>query len=182
MQHYLQTPRLILRDWSTSDNEPFAQMNADPVVMEHYPYLMSREQSDAFVERIKTHLQERGYGLYAVEEKASGDFLGYVGMQYVNFAESFTPCNEIGWRLRKECWNQGYATEAAIACLKHAFDDLGFEEVHSFTSFFNLPSQRVMQKIGMSPIGSFEHPKVSEDSHLRMHALYRILKQDFAPA
>ena len=179
MKIHLETSRLILRDWKESDLAPFARLNADPVVMEHFPAPLNEEQSAAFVSRIRKHLSERGYGLYAVEEKESAEFLGYVGMQDVTFEESFTPCIEVGWRLRKESWRRGYATEAAKACLKQGFSQLNLPAIHSFTAFYNLPSQRVMQKIDLRPLGSFDHPKVPEGHHLRPHVLYGITKEEF---
>ncbi|GAA4596842.1 GNAT family N-acetyltransferase [Planotetraspora phitsanulokensis] len=170
----LETERLTLRRWREGDLEPFAALNADPVVMEHFPSALSREQSDAMVRRIEAGFEDRGFGLWAVE--ADGTFLGFTGLSVPRFTAAFTPCVEIGWRLARHAWGYGYATEAAMAVLEDAFGRLGLAEVVSFTAVGNVRSQAVMRRIGMShdPAGDFDHPALAEDSPLRRHVLYRI--------
>ena len=165
----IRTERLVLRQWREDDREPFAALNADPVVMEHFPSTMTREQSDSFVDFNVATIDERGWGLWAVE--ADGAFIGFVGLNEPNFR----PGVEIGWRLARAAWGHGYATEAAQAVLAFAKDELGLDEVISFTSTTNLRSQRVMQRIGMThdPADDFDHPRV-EDPRLRRHVLYRL--------
>ena len=124
---HIDTDRLILRDWTDADAEPFAALNADPRVMEFFPKALSRAESDAFLARIRAGIAERGYGLYATEEKWSGKFIGYVGLAPVPFDAPFTPAIEIGWRLARTAWGSGYATEAARAVMAHAFGTLGFD-------------------------------------------------------
>ncbi len=113
----LATDRVILRTWRPEDREPFARMNADPEVMEFLPKLLSAEESDAFADRIERGLAERDYGLWAAEHRETGRFMGFIGFNYTDFPSDFTPCIEIGWRLAKEFWGRGYATEGAAACL-----------------------------------------------------------------
>jgi RimJ/RimL family protein N-acetyltransferase len=170
------TPRLRLREWRDADLEPFAQLNADPVVMQHFPSPLSRTDSDLFARRIAAVLAERGWGLWAVEISELGAFAGFIGLAPVQFEAHFVPAVEIGWRLARAHWNQGYATEGARAVVAVAFDTLGLDEIVSFTSTGNLPSQRVMQKIGMrrDPADDFDHPRLPEGHRLRPQVLYRL--------
>lgn len=169
---FIETPRLILRDWLEGDIIPFISMNADPQVMEYFLSTLTPDESKNMVERIRRKINECGYGLFAVEEKDSGEFIGFTGFQKVGFDADFTPAVEIGWRLRRESWGKGYATEAAKACLEYAVD-LPFDEVYSFTTLSNKRSERVMQKIGMSRVGEFEHPNVPESHPFKRHILYK---------
>ena len=171
---YIETPRLLLRGWRESDLEPFAEMNADPQVMYYFPQPYSQKKTRHFFATIQQEFSDYGYGLYAVEEKATGLFMGYIGFHRAEFDVEFCPCIEIGWRLNKVSWNKGYATEGASACLEYGFNNLGFDKVYSFTAVVNLPSERVMQKIGMSLERHFEHPGVPENHPLRSHVLYAI--------
>ena len=175
----IETKRLLLRRWQDTDIDAFISMNADTTVMRFFPATLNVEETRAFYDSIQQEFSEYGYGLYAVEEKDSGYFIGYIGFHWSRFDMDFCPCIEIGWRLGKQYWNKGYATEGAAACLKHGFDNLCFDEVVSFTSTENVPSQRVMQKIGMQFERCFEHPKVAEGHPLRPHVFYRINKNDY---
>jgi RimJ/RimL family protein N-acetyltransferase len=172
----LRTARLLLRGWRAADLTPFAVLNADHEVMEHFPSMLSRAQSDAFADRIVAGLNQRGWGLWAVEDNSTGAFIGFVGLNPVPFEAPFTPAIEIGWRLARPHWGSGLATEAARAALAYAFGPLGFQEIVSFTSTTNLRSQRVMQKLGMrrDPADDFDHPLLPEGHRLRCHVLYRI--------
>jgi RimJ/RimL family protein N-acetyltransferase len=172
----LRTTRLLLRGWCGDDLAPFAALNADPEVMEHFPSTLSRAQSDDFADRIVAGLERRGWGLWAAEVTSTGTFIGFVGLNPVPFEASFTPAVEIGWRLARTYWGSGLATEAGHAVLAHAFGPLGFDELVSFTSTTNLRSQRVMQKLGMryDPADDFDHPSLPEMHRLRRHVLYRI--------
>jgi [ribosomal protein S5]-alanine N-acetyltransferase len=172
----VETPRLLLRDWRETDVEPFRQLNADPEVMRYFLKPLSGAESEGFLDRIRAEIQSAGFGLYAVELKDSGAFIGLLGFHVPAFEADFTPCVEIGWRLTREAWGQGYATEGASACLAYGFEQLGFDEVYSFTSVPNKPSQRVMQKIGMTFAKTFGHPKVEREHPLYQHVLYRAAK------
>ena len=170
------TPRLLLRHWRDDDRAPFAAMGADSEVMEHFPALLSRAESDAFIDGTDALLEERGWGLWAVEELSSGRFLGFTGLNVPRFEATFTPAVEIGWRFQRDAWGHGYASEAARAVLVVAFEDLELPEVVSFTSTTNLRSQAVMRRIGMTTdvAEDFEHPMIGEGSPLRRHVLYRL--------
>ncbi len=148
--------------------------------MEHFPSLLTREQSDAMVDRCLGQIKHEGYGLWAVEVRASGEFIGFVGLAVPTWEAAFTPCTEIGWRLARTAWGHGYATEAANAVLATAFGIVGLDDVVSFTTTGNLRSQHVMQRLGMmpDPAGDFEHPRVA-DGPLRCHVLYRISRADW---
>ena len=165
-----QTSRLVLRAWREDDFDAFAAMNADPRVMEYFPAPLTREESAAFFGHIREEFQTEGFGLYAVERISDGSQLGYTGLHRVTFT-GMKDKIEIGWRLRAEFWNQGYATEAAQACVALAAK-LGIEELVAFTTVTNLRSQRVMQKIGMECVGQFNHPALPEGHPLRRHVLY----------
>ncbi|QPC47633.1 GNAT family N-acetyltransferase [Mangrovibacillus cuniculi] len=173
---YLETPRLILRSWKESDLLPFQEMNADTEVMRYFPDTLSYEDTERFLANIKTEFNNFGYGLYAVELKATQEFIGFIGFHWATFEENFTPCVEIGWRLTQGAWGNGYATEGAKTCLQYGFQELDLSEVYSFTADINYPSKRVMQKIGMKYVRHFAHPKVDTDSPLQKHVLYRIGK------
>jgi RimJ/RimL family protein N-acetyltransferase len=172
----LTTDRLLLRQWRDSDREPFAALNADPAVMEHFPALQTREQSDALIDRNIPELDGRGWGLWAMEVKDTGEFIGFTGLNVPTFEAPFLPGVEIGWRMAKGAWGNGYATEAARAALAYAFGPAGLDEIVSFTATPNLPSQRVMQRIGMvhDEAGDFDHPRVEQGHRLQRHVLYRI--------
>jgi RimJ/RimL family protein N-acetyltransferase len=178
-QSELQTDRLRLRRWLPTDREPFAALNADPRVARYLGGPLSREESDALVARIETHFDQRGFGLWAVEIRGGASFAGYIGLAVPRFEAHFTPCVEIGWRLSAEHWGQGYATEGARAALAFGFESLGLEEIVSFTVPANLPSRRVMEKIGMThdPADDFDHPFLPEEHPLRRHILYRIARE-----
>jgi len=170
--YLLKTARLGMRRWKDSDLEVFVAMNRDPEVMEFFPRIWTAEESAAMVAKAEAFLEQNGYGPYAVDDLASGEFIGYVGLLRPSFDAWFTPCVEIGWRLRREAWGLGYATEAAKECLRFGFDELGLERIYSFTAVPNVRSVRVMEKIGMRFVGEFEHPRVDEGSWLRRHVLY----------
>lgn len=175
---YIETERLLLRGWEETDLEPFRRMNADETVMRYFPRTLSAEETDAFYEAIQSEFAECGFGLYAVEENDSGEFIGFIGFKRALFDADFTPCVEIGWRLRKEAWGHGYATEGAAACLQYGFTRLGFNEVYSFTAEVNKPSENVMIKLGMRFVKHFNHPRVERGSPLCKHVLYYAQKEE----
>jgi RimJ/RimL family protein N-acetyltransferase len=165
----------LLRAWRDLDLEPFAALNADPVVMEHFPATLSRAESDAFAVRVRSEMAERGFGLWAVEVPGVAPFVGFTGLAVPRFEAHFTPCVEVGWRLAREHWGRGYAPEAARAALAHGFGALGLDEIVSFTAVGNVRSRRVMEKLGMThdPAEDFDHPGLPPGHRLRRHALYR---------
>ena len=172
----LRTDRLLLRGWRPGDRAPFAALNADPVAMEHFPSTMTREASDAFADRIQAGIEERGWGLWAVEVPGEADFIGFVGLNEATFPAPFTPAVEVGWRLAPAHWGRGYATEAARATVADGFDRLGLAEIVSFTTAANRRSRAVMERLGMrrDPGEDFEHPSVPLGHPMRRHVLYRL--------
>lgn len=178
----LATPRLVLAPWTEQDLAPFAALNADPEVMRYFTKTMSTEESDALVDRLRGMWTEHGYGFSAVRRREDDAFIGMVGIQKVlNPAYPFAPAVEVGWRLAKAYWRQGYASEAARAALAHGFDVLGLAEIVAFTAASNLPSQAVMASLGMTrdPSDDFQHPLLPEDHPLRLHVLYRLRRENF---
>jgi len=173
------TERLILRLWKPEDAEPFYQMNQDPEVLRYLIGPLSRERVAEFMVDMNAGFAADKYCLFAVEEQASGAFIGFVGLSRPRFEAHFTPCVEIGWRLAADYWGKGYATEAARAVLAYVFDVLKLEEVVSFTVPDNIRSQRVMNKIGMirDLHGDFMLPKLPAEHRLARHVLYRIKKK-----
>lgn len=169
-----ETPRLRLRQWRAGDRAAFAALNADPRVMEFFPALLGRAESDALAERCESLIRERGWGFWAVEARSSGEFIGFVGLNTPSALLPFAPCVEVGWRLAFAHWGQGLASEAARAALHVAFDTLGLPEIVSFTAVPNRRSRAVMEALGMREAGSFDHPLVPPDSPLRRHCLYRL--------
>jgi RimJ/RimL family protein N-acetyltransferase len=172
----LRTQRLLLRPWRDQDLGPFAALNADPAVREHFPDTLSRDESDAAARRIRADMDRDGYGLWAVEVPGGSPFIGYVGLAVPAFEAAFTPCVEIGWRLARQAWGHGFATEGARAAVAFAFDRLGLGELVSMTTAANHRSRRVMEKLGMrrDPADDFEHPLLPAASPLRPHVLYRL--------
>jgi len=174
----LHTDRLVLRGWEDPDRAPFAALNADPEVMEYYPATLGREQCDVFVDRQSALLEERSWGIWAVD--ADGVFLGYTGLAVPSFDAPFMPAVEIGWRFARPAWGHGYATEAARAVVALAFAPqpagLGFDELVSFTATTNERSRRVMERLGMTrdEAADFDHPALPEGHPLRRHVLYRL--------
>jgi len=142
----LRTARLLLRPWRPSDHEPFARLNADPDVMRHFPAPLSRAQSDAMADRIRALMDERGWGMWAVEVPGVAPFIGFVGLHVPSAELPFFPCVEIGWRLDKPHWGNGYATEAAARVLRFGFTRLMLDEIVSFTAVSNAPSLAVMAR------------------------------------
>jgi RimJ/RimL family protein N-acetyltransferase len=176
----LRTPRLLLRPWREADRDPYAALNADPRVMEYFLSPLSRTESDGGAARITAHFDTRGFGLWAVEVMGGAPFVGFIGLAVPAFAAHFTPCTEIGWRLARDAWGVGYATEGAREVARFAFDRLGLEEIVAMTVPANLRSRRVMEKLGMrhDPGDDFDHPRIPAGHPLRRHVLYRLRRSD----
>jgi RimJ/RimL family protein N-acetyltransferase len=170
-----ETRRLRLRQWRESDHTPFAAMNADPTVMEFFASLQSRETSAASIAAWQSQFASQGWSNWAAELLESGEFIGFIGLSVPRRTFPFSPCVEIGWRLAREYWGRGYATEGAKAALRVGFERIDLSEVVSFTAVGNLKSRAVMERIGMVNVNQdFEHPGVPEGHFLRLHCLYRI--------
>ena len=178
----IHTERLLMRRWRDSDRAPFAAMNADPEVMHYLLEPLDRAASDAFVDRIEARFQRQGFGLWALEQVASGRFLGFTGLNPMPPGVPGAGGMEVGWRLASHAWHQGFATEAATAALDVAFRGVGLAEVWSMTAVLNEPSQAVMRRLGMTLHGHFEHPRIEAGHPLRPHVVYRIARPETWPA
>ena len=178
----IETERLILRPWRDADAAPFAAMNADPEVMRFFPSALGREESDAVLARVRRKWDEDGISFAAAEAKGGG-LIGFCGLNRVTFAAPFAPAVEIGWRLARGAWGQGYPTEAARGWLAQGFGAMGLAEIVAFTVPANAPSRAVMQRLGMrrDPGGDFDHPMLPVDSPLRAHVLYRLTCEEWTP-
>lgn len=176
----IETERLILRQWKDSDFLPFFRINSDPDVMAYFPALLSHEESDEMGYEIQNRININGWGFWAVEEKKTENFIGFVGLNQPKTELPFNPCIEIGWRLAKDFWGYGYATEAGKSALNFAFKTLKINEVVSFTPAINTQSKAVMQRIGMkNSHRNFNHPKVPAHSQLYEHVLYKIKREEW---
>jgi 3-dehydroquinate dehydratase/shikimate dehydrogenase len=177
----IKTDRLILRNWKEEDAEPFAQLNADPRVMEYFPSTLSRKESDTLLKSGYAHIKKYGWGKWAVALIDTGEFIGRIGLEEVNFQAPFSPNIELGYRIAFEYWGKGYASEGAKAVLGYGFNHLNLNEIVAFTPAQNLRSQQVMQRIGMYRDSNedFDHPKLAEDHPLKRHFLYRLNQQQW---
>lgn len=172
MTYLFHSTRLGFRNWVESDIEPMAAISADKEVMKYFPAVASYQQTAAFVERMQNEFAEKGYCYFAVDEISTGSFIGFIGLTWKTFEADFTPCVDIGWRLKPSAWNKGYATEGAIRCLDYAFDNLNLDKVYSMAPKINTPSQRVMQKADMIKVGEFEYPLLKDHPELKDCVLY----------
>lgn len=178
----LETERLLLRRWTPADLEPFAELNADPEVMRHFRGPMPRAESDAFAERISQNLEKDDYGLWALEVRETGVFIGFAGLALQTFEAPFNPSVEVGWRLARAAWGHGYATEAGRAAVDHGFEVLGLDEIVSITTAGNRRSQAVMRRLGMTrdPADDFEQQHFPVGHRLRAGVLHRLSRQAWA--
>ena len=175
----LETPRLILRQWKNADFQEFYALNSDIDVMRYFPCVLTRHESDLLASKFQNIISTTGWGFWAVELKENHQFIGFVGLQSQPTQFDFSPCVEIGWRLAKQYWHQGYATEAAQICLQFAFKQLALKDVVSFTAKLNIPSQKVMQRLNMQLISEFNHPRLEATHSLACHVLYRITQRTY---
>jgi RimJ/RimL family protein N-acetyltransferase len=170
----IDTARLVLRPWRASDLEPLFAINGDAGSMRHFPGVMTRAESDAWAERMQTHIEAHGWGFWVVEERGGAPFAGVVGLMTIPWAARFTPAVEVGWRIAPALRRRSYAEEAARAALGFGFGRLGLREIVAFTTPGNAASWRLMERLGMRADGAFEHPRLPEAHPLRRHLLYRI--------
>lgn len=184
MINVIETERLYLRQWHASDFAVFAEINADPEVMKYFPKLLTPKVSDIIASKCQQLIANQGWGLWAVSLKDStktyDDFIGFVGLNDTHADMSFAPAVEIAWRLHKDYWGQGYATEAARAALNFAFTELSLDEVVSFTALINKRSQLVMERLGMmNTRANFYHPALNPNHQLAEHVLYKMTRQQW---
>jgi RimJ/RimL family protein N-acetyltransferase len=180
----IETERLLLRPWSDADREPFGAMNADPEVMRYMGRRLDRPGSDALIDRIVQGWLADGFGLWAVERRPDDRFIGFVGLSRPSFDAPFMPAVEVGWRLSREAWGYGYATEGGRASLRYGFEKVGLDEIVSLTTVRNLRSRRVMERLGMTrnPNDDFDHPLLEPGQATRRHVLYRLRRDAWAEA
>lgn len=178
MTEVLRTERLIIRTWNDKDIPAMAAISQDKVVMEHFPSTRTLEQTEAFIDGNKKLFLDKGYCLYAIELIDTSEIIGFVGLNYTDFPAHFTPAVEIGWRIGSQYWDKGYAFEAASAIRDYAFDELGLDELVTFTVPANKRSIKLMEKLGFErdSDGDFPHPHIDKDSPFSKHVLYRLAK------
>lgn len=172
----VETERLVLRRWQESDRAPFAELNADPETMRFFPTTLDRPASDAMIDKIEARLDRHGFGLWAVEVAATGTFIGFTGLNPLPDGVPGAGGLEVGWRLARSAWHHGYATEAARAALRVAFDHLGRAEIWSLTAVLNRPSRAVMRRLGLTEVTRFDHPKIPPGDPLRPQVACRGLR------
>lgn len=176
----IRTDRLLLRGWREDDKAPYAALNADPEVMRHFPSTLTAQQSDEMVDMIAQRWEQNGFGLWAVERLDDGRFIGFVGLSSPSWSPE--PVVEVGWRLAREHWGQGFAPEGARAALDFGFTHVSLpgDEIVSFTTEANDKSRRVMEKIGMrhDPARDFDHPLLPDWAG-RRHVLYVIHRDEW---
>lgn len=179
MDYIFTSERLGFRNWLDTDLEKMAAINADSRVMEFFPSLVDREGTVSFIDRMKLQLAQKGYCYYAVDDLADQDFIGFIGLSTQTYEAPFTPCVDIGWRLKTDTWNKGLATEGAKRCLLYAFKNLGLKEVFAIAPVLNLRSERIMQKIGMQKLYEFVHPLLHNDDRLKNCNVYSLRSNSF---
>ena len=173
-EYHIITQRLGLRNWIDDDIAPFVAMCQDDEVMKHFPRKPTETEAIASIRRSQAHFEEHGFTYFAVEELSSNEFIGFVGLKNQTYESPFTPCVDIGWRLRRSSWGKGYATEAARACIDYAFSCLCLDSVLAVCAHTNTGSEAVMKRIGMTQIGSFKHSEIESDSPLNPCLAYQI--------
>ena len=171
--------RLGFRDWQALDIPLMASINQDDEVMEFFPAKQSLEETHAFVEKMQQHFAGKGYCYFAVDRLDTGSFIGFIGMMEKTFEAEFNPCIDIGWRLGRDHWNNGFATEGALRCLEYGFETLNIGKILSMAPVVNKKSELVMQKIGMKHIGQFKHPLLKGNDRLEDCVLYEALSDNF---
>jgi len=167
--------RLGFRDWKMTDLDDFFAINSCDQVMEFFPSKLTKEETKQYIVRLQNHFKENGHSFYAVELLDNQELIGFIGLAQANMDLDFTPCKEIGWRLKASVWNKGYATEGAKRVLEYGFNDLKIAQILSWTAKINVKSERIMQKIGMHKVKEFMHPKVDAKNRLNPHVLYMIV-------
>lgn len=174
MNYLFKSERLGFRLLSEDDLPEFTEMNKSKDVMKYFPKPLTPEESRVFLDRIRNHFLTYAFSLYAVDLLESETFIGFTGFIYQDFEAYFTPCIEIGWRIKSEFWNKGYGTEAAKQVLNYGYETFQFNEIYSITAKINKKSERIMQKIGMTKNGEFHHPKLEKNSLLKEHVVYKV--------
>ena len=179
MSYLFTSERLGFRNWQDSDLDMFSAMNADADVMEFFPETLTHESSQNLMQRLSQHFEEKTYTYFAVDTLDEGVCIGFIGLVYQTYEAPFTPCVDIGWRLTKQYWGKGYATEGAKRCLEYAFETLNLAQIYAIATVINLPSIRVMEKIGMEKAGTFIHSELVDNKRLQDCVYYVIHNKSF---
>ncbi len=174
MAYIFTSERLGFRNWELADVEEMFEINSNPQVMEFFPSVQSRDQTLDFIKRMIRQFDNTGFCYFAVETLLDNEFIGFIGLSEQSFPGDFTPCIDIGWRIKSSEWNKGYATEGAKRCLAYAKDDLKIDEIYSIAPKANEKSEHIMTKIGMKKQYEFEHPLLVNDNRLRTCVLYKV--------
>ncbi len=165
--------RLGFRNWELSDIDDMYQINSDEKVMEFFPNVSTKKQTIEFVKRMKSQFAKKGYCYFAVDKLENNEFIGFIGLSELTYNAKFTPCIDIGWRIKSSEWNKGFATEGAKKCLEYALSKLNIKHIYSIAPKINLKSERIMTKIGLKKQYEFEHPLLTNDSRLKTCVLYK---------
>ncbi len=177
MKNYIFTSkRLGFRNWTFNDAETLFEINNDDDVMEFFPFKPSKQDTLDFIQRMQDMQKEKGFCYFAVDIIENNEFIGFIGLceqTYLNELGNFV---DIGWRLKKSIWNQGYATEGAKACIDFGFNQIGLEKIYSVAPEINVKSELIMKKIGMQRIKTFEHSKLVDYKDLLSCVLYEKIR------
>ena len=172
--YIFKSERLGFRNWSKSDLKEFAKLNSDPDVMAYFPRPLSTKETEDFIDRLQKHYYKRGYTYFATEILATGQLIGFIGLAYQSYETEFTPSIDIGWRLRKSSWGNGFATEGAKRCIEYAFNNLKIQRLVATCTIRNIKSETIMQKIGMARGSHFKHPKLKDSPEYEDCVWYEI--------
>ena len=175
-KYIFKSERLGFRNWSKEDLVEFAKLNGDEAVMEHFPEILSNKEVAIFISQLKAHFDENGFTYYATEILETGEFIGMIGLAFQKYETNFTPAIDIGWRLKRSAWGKGFATEGAKRCIEYGFNELNIDQIISVCTIKNKKSEKVMQKIGMTKIGAFNHPELVNYPKYEKHFCYEIIR------
>lgn len=165
--------RLGFRNWELTDIDEMYQINSDEKVMEFFPSVSTKQQTTDFVERMNSQFADKGFCYFAVDKLENNEFIGFIGLSEQTYEADFTPCVDIGWRIKRSEWNKGYATEGAKKCLDYALKDLKLDNVFSIAPKINTKSEHIMTKIGLKKQYEFQHSLLTNNEQLKTCVLYR---------
>lgn len=177
-EYLFESERLGFRNWKAEDLEAFAKLNADEEVMEHFPKTLSKKEVEILIDKLKNHFTDNGFTYYATEILATKEFIGMIGLAFQQYKTKFTPAIDIGWRLKRNAWGKGYATEGAKRCLEYAFNELSIKKVIAVCTIQNEKSEKVMKKIGMKKVGEFDHPNLVDHPEYERCFCYEIVREE----
>ena len=173
IKYIFTSERLGFRNWNLTDIDKMYEINSDEKVMEFFPSIQTKEQTTEFVERMKKQYEEKGFCYFAVEKLEDNQFIGFIGLSEQTYEADFTPCVDIGWRIKSSEWNKGLATEGAKKCLDYALSDLKLKKVYSIAPKINVKSEHIMAKIGLKKQYEFEHSLLTNNDRLKTCVLYQ---------